>query len=343
MFFDKVVNVICIMQRKAAFKKFKIVLYAGRMKVMRFNKKILMITTTAMVAVGSIGLMAAMKHENVKTEASDIKENDVAKAGVDVSSASMEGETPSEGERKMKKEVVEKYSYKGYEISFIRYKDAKTGEYLSDVEQSGDYGYKKTFREIIDNSEKRDWDDTIEALKGKKNKITAEIDWRRDNSKIVNNKFYGNLMRMCHIKFIAPNIVEDEKEIREVIGGFSTVAESGEYICGGIPESTELLEYATQWKVASKNKLNEIEEKLKKVRVLSKNKKERNKYVKEVKHKLIKEWKEVYGISFDKENEIFKDFESGIIFVYGKTEDGRKIEAVYDLAGEYISYWSYMN
>lgn len=49
-----------------------------------------------------------------------------------VSSESMEGETPSEGERKMDKEIIEKYNYKGYEISFIRYKDPKTGEYLSD-------------------------------------------------------------------------------------------------------------------------------------------------------------------------------------------------------------------
>ena len=88
---------------------------------MRCNKKVLMIATTAMLGVGCIGLMGAMKYQNVKTEASDIKESEVAKVGVDVSSGSMEGETPSEGERKMDKEIIEKYNYKGYEISFIRH------------------------------------------------------------------------------------------------------------------------------------------------------------------------------------------------------------------------------
>ena len=120
---------------------------------MRCNKKVLMIATTAMLGVGCIGLMGAMKYQNVKTEASDIKESEVAKVGVDVSSGSMEGETPSEGERKMDKEIIEKYNYKGYEISFIRYKDPKTGEYLSDKVKSSDYDYKKTFRDIIDKTE----------------------------------------------------------------------------------------------------------------------------------------------------------------------------------------------
>lgn len=123
---------------------------------MRCNKKVLMIATTVMLGVGCIGLMGAMKYQNVKTEASDIKESDVAKAGIDVSSQSMEGETPIEDEDKLDKEVVETYSYKGYEVSFIRYKDPKTGEYVSDKEQDGDYGYKKTFREIIDSAEKAD-------------------------------------------------------------------------------------------------------------------------------------------------------------------------------------------
>ena len=109
---------------------------------MRCNKKVLMIATTAMLGVGCIGLMGAMKYQNVKTEASDMKESDVAKAGIDVSSQSMEGETPIEDEDKLDKEVVETYSYKGYEVSFIRYKDPKTGEYVSDKEQDGDYGYK---------------------------------------------------------------------------------------------------------------------------------------------------------------------------------------------------------
>ena len=86
----------------------------------------------------------------------------------------MEGETPDEVERKMDKEVVEKYTYKGYEISFIRYKDQKTKEYLSDKERDGDYGYKKTFREIIDNAEKSGWNYMLEEMKGKKNQITAE-------------------------------------------------------------------------------------------------------------------------------------------------------------------------
>ena len=92
---------------------------------MRCNKKVLMIATTVMLGVGCIGLMGAMKYQNVKTEASNIKESEVAKAGIDVTSATMEGETPDEVERKMDKEVVEKYTYKGYEISFIRYKDQK--------------------------------------------------------------------------------------------------------------------------------------------------------------------------------------------------------------------------
>ena len=76
---------------------------------MKHNKKILMIATTALFTVGCIGLIGAMKYQNIKTEASDIKANDVAKVGVDASSESMEGETPSEGEKKMTKEVVEEY------------------------------------------------------------------------------------------------------------------------------------------------------------------------------------------------------------------------------------------
>ena len=43
---------------------------------MRCNKKVLMIATTVMLGVGCIGLMGAMKYQNVKTEASDIKESD---------------------------------------------------------------------------------------------------------------------------------------------------------------------------------------------------------------------------------------------------------------------------
>ena len=61
---------------------------------MKHNKKILMIATTALFTVGCIGLIGAMKYQNMKTEASDIKETDVAKAGVDASSDCLEGETP---------------------------------------------------------------------------------------------------------------------------------------------------------------------------------------------------------------------------------------------------------
>lgn len=168
---------------------------------MRCNKKVLMIATTVMLGVGCIGLMGAMKYQNVKTEASDMKESDVAKAGIDVSSQSMEGETPIEDEDKLDKEVVETYSYKGYEVSFIRYKDPKTGEYVSDKEQDGDYGYKKTFREIIDNAEKSGWNYMLEEVKGKKGQITAEIDWKRDEDQIVNGKYYGKLIRECSIFF----------------------------------------------------------------------------------------------------------------------------------------------
>ena len=46
---------------------------------MRCNKKVLMIATTVMMGVGCIGLMGAMKYQNVKTEASNIKESEVAK------------------------------------------------------------------------------------------------------------------------------------------------------------------------------------------------------------------------------------------------------------------------
>ena len=40
---------------------------------MRYNKKILMVATTALFTVGCIGLIGAMKYQNIKTEASDIK------------------------------------------------------------------------------------------------------------------------------------------------------------------------------------------------------------------------------------------------------------------------------
>ena len=50
---------------------------------MRCNKKVLMIATTVMLGAGCVGLMGAMKYQNVKTEASDLKESDVAKVGVE--------------------------------------------------------------------------------------------------------------------------------------------------------------------------------------------------------------------------------------------------------------------
>ena len=308
---------------------------------MRYNKKILMVTTTALFAVGCLSLMGAMKYQNVKTEASDIKEDDVARAGVDVTSERMEGETPSEEEKKMDKEVVETYSYKRYEISFIRYKDIKTGEYLSDKEQAGDYGYKKTFRDIIDKSENSGWGYMLEKIKGKKDKITAEVDWHRDNSKIINGKFYGKLMRECCIRFKSPYIKEDTQlRQRQNIGGFTTVAESGKYIAGGRADSWNLMEYS-QWALVSKSKRNEIKEKLDELKKLAENKKETAEYIEKVKSKVIKELKDVYGINFVKEEDVFKDIADGNIMFYGQTDDGQKIEALYDLVGDYISYFSY--
>lgn len=46
---------------------------------MRCNKKILIVTTTVLFATGCLGLMGAMEYQNVKTEASDIEEDDIAK------------------------------------------------------------------------------------------------------------------------------------------------------------------------------------------------------------------------------------------------------------------------
>ena len=241
---------------------------------MRYNKKILMVATTALFTVGCIGLIGAMKYQNIKTEASDIKANDVAKVGVDASSESMEGETPSEGEKKMTKEVVEEYSYKGYEISFIRYKDAKTGKYLSDAEKSSDYGYKRTFREIIDESENSGWNYMLKELKGKKNKITAEIDWKRDEDKIVNGKFYGDLIRESRIVFKAPIIFDDDSIIQmEIMASFDTVAESGDYLWGCKSQSTDLTEYCGQWGDAyNEHNIKNVKGKLKKYEAAYKNK-----------------------------------------------------------------------
>lgn len=310
---------------------------------MRCNKKILIVTTTVLFATGCLGLMGAMKYQNVKTEASDIEEDDIAKTGVDVTSESMEGETPTEEEKKMDKEVVETYSYKGYEISFIRYKDTKTGEYLSDEEQSDDYGYKKTFRKIIDNSENSSWSYMLNQIKGKKDKITAEVDWHRDYSKIVNDKYYGKLMRMCCIKFKSPYSINYDDDSRELlsIGSFATVAESGKYISGGKVVSWNLSEYS-QWNVIAKSKKNEIQAKLEKLKEISGNKEQKKEYVEKVKADAKRELKELYGINFTKEADVFSHVADGNIFFMGQTDDGQKIEMEYDLVGDYISYFSHI-
>ena len=119
---------------------------------MKHNKKILMIATTALFTVGCIGLIGAMKYQNIKTEASDIKETDVAKAGVDASSDCLEGETPYIADENNNLQLVTKgeYEYKGYTISFIQIKNKNTGVYVSDDEQTGDVGYKALFRKVID-------------------------------------------------------------------------------------------------------------------------------------------------------------------------------------------------
>ncbi|MBU5478545.1 hypothetical protein KQI69_04930 [Eubacterium sp. MSJ-13] len=316
---------------------------------MKHNKKFLMIATTAMFSVGCFGLMGAMKYQNVKTEASDIKDGDVAKAGIDVSSASLEGETPIE--KKMDKEIVEKYSYKGYEISFIRYKDIKTGEYLSDEEQAGDYGYKRTFRDIIDSSENSGWNYMLEELKGKKDKITAEIDWKRDENKIVNGKFYGNLIRQCNIFFKIPNIIDDDTLIQiETMAWFSTLAENGKYMSASKSISQDLVEYPGQWLLASKAKMKKVQEKLDKFESISKNKKEVYKYINEAKDRIKQELKDVYGINIVKEikNDTYEkynlwgqDILSGSVTIFGEMDDGQKVEATYDLLGNYISSLQY--
>lgn len=318
---------------------------------MRYNKKVLMVATTALFTVGCFSLMGAMKYQNVKTEASNIREDDVAKVGVDVSSERMEGETPSEEEKKMDKEVVEKYSYKGYEISFIRYKDIKTGEYLSDEEQTGDYGYKRTFRGIIDSSENSGWNYMLEELKGKKDKITAEIDWKRDESKIVNGKFYGKLIRQCNIYFKIPNIIDDDTLIQiETMAWFSTLAENGKYMSAGKSSSEDLVEYPVQWLLASKDKRKKVQKKLDKFQNVSKNKKEVYKYIKTAKGKIKKELNDVYGIKIvkDVKDDFYEKYDfwksdilSGGVTIFGEMDDGQKVEATYDLIGKYINSWQY--
>ena len=73
----------------------------------------------------------------------------------------------------------------------------------------------------------------LKELKGKKNKITAEIDWKRDEDKIVNGKFYGDLIRESRIVFKAPIIFDDDSIIQmEIMASFDTVAESGDYLWG---------------------------------------------------------------------------------------------------------------
>lgn len=305
---------------------------------MRCNKKVLMIATTAMLGVGCVGLMGAMKYQNVKTEASDLKESDVAKVGVDVSSESMEGETPSEGERKMDKEIIEKYNYKGYEISFIRYKDPKTGEYLSDKVKSRDYDYKKTFRDIIDKTENGNWKFMFECLKGKKDMITADIDWRIDNSKLVNEKYYGKLIRVWNIHFG----IEDQDSPLNV-AYFVTDVESGKYTHISMNSKID-------WMLTSGNMSDKVKAEFKKYEKLCADKTKMNKCVKESVAKIKKQIKELYGINIVKE--VKKDYYTheyisnnlttfGSITFNGKTDDGRKITVDYDVEGDYINNWDY--
>lgn len=322
---------------------------------MRCNKKVLMIATTAMLGVGCIGLMGAMKYQNVKTEASDMKESDVAKAGIDVSSQSMEGETPIEDEDKLDKEVVETYSYKGYEVSFIRYKDPKTGEYVSDKEQDGDYGYKKTFREIIDNAEKSGWNYMLEEVKGKKGQITAEIDWKRDEDQIVNGKYYGKLIRECSIFFKAQNLSNNDMDIQlETFADFSTVAETGKYLQVGKSSSSDLVEYPNQWKIVTKeqkNKVMDAFDKFENIKFDKSYKKEVKEYLKQYKDDILKELKDVYGINvvkevtdkqYEKQGSLaMNDIYSGSVRFFGKTDEDKNIEVCYDLCGNYITSFQY--
>ena len=322
---------------------------------MRCNKKVLMIATTVMLGVGCIGLMGAMKYQNVKTEASNIKESEVAKAGIDVTSATMEGETPDEVERKMDKEVVEKYTYKGYEISFIRYKDQKTKEYLSDKERDGDYGYKKTFREIIDNAEKSGWNYMLEEMKGMKNQITAEVDWKRDENKIVNGKYYGKLIRECSIFFKAQNLSNNDMDIQlETLADFSTVAETGKYLQVGKSSSSDLVEYPNQWKIVTKeqkNKVMDAFDKFENIKFDKSYKEEVKEYLKQYKDDILKELKDVYGINvvkevtdkqYEKQGSLaMNDIYSGSVRFFGKTDEDKNIEVCYDLCGNYITSFQY--
>lgn len=318
---------------------------------MRCNKKVLMIATTAMLGVGCVGLMGAMKYQNVKTEASDIKESEVAKAGVDVSSQSMEGETPIEDEDKLDKEVVETYSYKGYEVSFIRYKDPKTGEYVSDKEQDGDYGYKKTFREIIDSAENSGWNYMLEEVKGKKGQITAEIDWKRDEEQIVNGKYYGKLIRECSIFFKGQNLSNNDEDIQlEILASYMTNAETGKYLMVGMTGSTDLVEYPNQWKIVTKEHRNKVINAFEEFEKVKNCKKEVKKYLKEYKDDILKQLKDVYGITVVKEvtntdYEKFKlaeqDIREGAITFFGKTDENKNIEVHYDLLGNYIVEFQY--
>lgn len=314
---------------------------------MKANKNVLMVATTALVALGSIGLMGAMKYYNVKTEATEIKEDDITKTGVDVTSESMEGETPIDRKDKMDKEVVETYTYKDYQISFFRYKDKKTGEYLSDKEQEGDYGYKKTFREIIDASEKDGWSYMLSDLKGMKNKITAEIDWYRDEDKIVNGKYYGKLVRECRIHFMPPAIKDPEKYIQlETIGNFKTIAETGEYSMVGKTESMDLIEYPNQWPSVSKEKRRKVQRKINEFEQIKNCKEKEKQLIKKYKTTILKKLKEEYGINVVKE--LKKKNDCADYFVHkasvsfcGVTDEDKEILIEYDILGGYIYYFHY--
>lgn len=82
-------------------------------------------------------------------------------------------------------------------------KNKNTGVYVSDDEQTGDVGYKALFRKVIDCAEGNNWSQ-IKELKGKKGTIRAYVEWRRDEDKIVDGKFYGYLKRRFSMDFLLP-------------------------------------------------------------------------------------------------------------------------------------------
>lgn len=300
---------------------------------MKHNKKILMIATTALFTVGCIGLIGAMKYQNIKTEASDIKETDVAKAGVDASSDCLEGETPYIADENNNLQLVTKdeYEYKGYTISFIQIKNKNTGVYVSDDEQTGDVGYKALFRKVIDCAEGNNWSQ-IKELKGKKGVIRAYVEWRRDEDKIVDGKFYGYLKRRFSMDFLSTDGNE-----RNMAASFNFEPETGKYLSiyrkasGTKPGSDDRYEDGAVAKAYP-----EIAEKLK-------NRDEKKKLFAEYAQKAKKELENVWGI------EIYGDFtekrtgyDIGMVMLRGKTKSGEDTMTEYDMLGDHIVDFYYM-